>query len=757
MKKRYVLPTLLTALLLLCLFAFWRGNTPSSASAAFWVYGSTGNAATKIVPADAGEVPLLALPATADPSALPVCFDLWGSTQATASGAAGSVEISSGDIVDLTALCGAEAPWILTLMPASGEYQYTVRLCQAYGLAAMYLTSADPARQGRRWVEGCDAHENSATGSLYMQDALGQTVYKGALTQLRGRGNSTWTADKKPYQIKLEHKTDLLQSGDGANSRKTWVLLANAFDPTLLRNTLVYDLAGAMGMTSFMESRQVNLYYDGEYLGVYQLCEKVGVNPGRVEIRDLEESNQRVNTQSLSSLPIASDVTENSAVYYYRSGMSDPEDITGGYLLETEFSDRVSAEDCYFVTSRGSVVVVKSPEYCSMAQMRYIATLYQSYEDAAYSGGTDPFTGKSLPQLMDITSLAQYYLICEWTKNPDGFSTSCYISKDSGEGHLVMGPVWDYDLALGLGHTSTPEECQQPEGWFTACSGIAHQLIQCEAFREAVCQVFTDTMLPILQSILQAGDSTAPPGSLSWYESTFSTAAACDTLRWASSNPAAADWQSGIKALREFMTGRTQWLASALSQWQKDQVPPILQFLDVPPAAWYYPYVEAVADSGFMRGYVYGRFAPEETITRAQAVVTLYSAAGDRSPVTGATTFTDTAGTDWYAAALAWARTRAIAQGEPDGSFRPNDGLTRQEAAILLYRFVGGSHTGAEVLSSFADGAAITGTGEEALSWAVSAGVLTGYPDGTLRPERITSRGEFAAMLTRALSVSATQ
>ena len=74
---------------------------------------------------------------------------------------------------------------------------------------------------------------------MLMLDAAGEAVYDGKLTQIKGRGNSTWLQAKKPYQIKLKEKADLLQSGEKANANKTWILLANAVDASLLRNQIV--------------------------------------------------------------------------------------------------------------------------------------------------------------------------------------------------------------------------------------------------------------------------------------------------------------------------------------------------------------------------------------------------------------------------------------------------------------------------------------------------------------------------------------
>lgn len=117
-------------------------------------------------------------------------------------------------------------------------------------------------------------------GSSYTTDES----YDGEVT-LHVRGNSTGSLRKKPFKLKLSKKTGLL----GMGKQKHWVLLANAIDSTLLRDQLVYEMAAALGAETTMDSRQVSLVYNGEYQGVYQLCEQVRIGENRIDIYDWEE------------------------------------------------------------------------------------------------------------------------------------------------------------------------------------------------------------------------------------------------------------------------------------------------------------------------------------------------------------------------------------------------------------------------------------------------------------------------------------
>ena len=108
------------------------------------------------------------------------------------------------------------------------------------------------------------------------------TLYNG-VTEIRGRGNSTWAQPKKPYKLKLDKKTDVF----GMGKNKHWVLLANYLDESLLRNTLAYDLSGNMGMNQ-MSTVFVDVILNGQFIGNYQFCEQVRVDSTRIDVFDWE-------------------------------------------------------------------------------------------------------------------------------------------------------------------------------------------------------------------------------------------------------------------------------------------------------------------------------------------------------------------------------------------------------------------------------------------------------------------------------------
>ena len=143
---------------------------------------------------------------------------------------------------------------------------------QKADVASVYITSEDPVNHGRAWIENSKEHKTSGTIKMIRED--GDIIYDGKLKQIKGRGNSTWGDPKKPYQIKLDQDTDLCETGLEDEANKTWVLLSGYKDRTLMRNQLTFAIAREMGLDYTPHCRQVDLYYDGEYRGLYLLCEK---------------------------------------------------------------------------------------------------------------------------------------------------------------------------------------------------------------------------------------------------------------------------------------------------------------------------------------------------------------------------------------------------------------------------------------------------------------------------------------------------
>lgn len=343
-----------------------------------------------------------------------------------------------------------------------------LHLLKSSGVDAMFLTSDDPTSMGRSYVENSADHSAKATGSMILANAKGSVVYDGALTQIKGRGNTTWSASKKPYQIKLSDKCDLLETGDSDNRSKTWVLLASAYDPTKLFNAIAFALGKNIGIIS-PDCKMVDLYYDGDYRGSYLLAEKVQVGSGRVDIHDLEKDVEKANAQvDLSSLERATDVNAFGNTYQYVKNMANPSDISGGYLVELD-NNWYSSEASWFKTSVATFVV-KSPEFSSKDSMRQISEAFQEAIDNA-SNADESYH-------FDLDSLARVLLLNTFVRNTDFARSSTYYYVDRDSKTIFSGPIWDFDQCFGkIGNSAAASSPagnaynnHNSVGWMTAAT-----------------------------------------------------------------------------------------------------------------------------------------------------------------------------------------------------------------------------------------------------------------------------------------------
>ena len=224
--------------------------------------------------------------------------------------------------------------------------------------------------------------------------------------QLRGRGTSTWSGapEKRPLRIRF-HEPQFVFGFESPH--RDWILLANALDPSLLRNYFAFILADLMGNTCFVTSSQfVHLYINGDYVGVYQLTDERDIDIGRLALQ--MHPNPTVSEYLLEMNARTGDIEVNERKYRIRfpSGTNQTQNHT-----------------------------------------EYVSQYLHSVSEAILSGDWS-----AVKKLIDIPSLVDYYIIHELTKDVDvGFASKfMQIKGQDNERRLYLGPVWDFDLSLGL-------------------------------------------------------------------------------------------------------------------------------------------------------------------------------------------------------------------------------------------------------------------------------------------------------------------
>ena len=337
-------------------------------------------------------------------------------------------------------------------------------------------------------------------------------LYDGEL-EIKGRGNSTWQADKKPYKIKLDSKSNLL----GMGKNKHWVLLSNPYDSSLSRNKLIYDLAAGMGLDA-MSSQWVDVVLNGKVIGNYLLCEHVRVGDTRVDITDWDDiaedtakaiynANKKTMTKAerdeLAELMEANMdwVTDGFIAYkgqtYTISDYYELPKTNGGYLLEC-----FGIEEPYFKSERGSNVRVSKPEGIGKGMLDEISSYYSAFEKAAFSSDfCAQYNGQTVrySDLADLESFAKFALVNEIFQNQDFMALSTYMYKDV-DGKLIAGPIWDLDSSSDNAATNYSHY-----KWSGIYRSFLSGMIKDPAFVKAFYDLYREYRYTLIEDMLKPG------------------------------------------------------------------------------------------------------------------------------------------------------------------------------------------------------------------------------------------------------------
>ncbi len=230
--------------------------------------------------------------------------------------------------------------------------------------------------------------------------------------ELKTRGNTTWGVIKWAYQIKFDSKVDLFDMGKA----KKWILLANYYDGTFVRNKVMFDLGKEIGIPYVVESVFVNLYINGEYRGVYQLTEKVELGSSRVDI----DSDYGV----LLEMDATNRPAELAKEIYFQTT------TTGKPFVYKEYNTDFEDDD--------PALVAKIREFTE----NHINTL----EAELYSPDAD---WDVIESMIDVDSFIRYYFITEISMEVDATYSSTFFYIDGPGDVLHCGPLWDYDRIMG--------------------------------------------------------------------------------------------------------------------------------------------------------------------------------------------------------------------------------------------------------------------------------------------------------------------
>ena len=256
---------------------------------------------------------------------------------------------------------------------------------------------------GTFWLDNCGIEGYESMGS----ESSPFTI------QIKGRGNWTWmNMYKKPYKVRFTQKVSPM----GLDNSKHFILLPNAVDWSgYLRNETGFELSRQLGMPYTTRQLPVEVILNGEYEGLYFLCEKIRVESGRVDIMEQQDND------------------------------TNPYNVSGGWLLELTYEGEpvIAQYENNDPSNPWISFISQSPEVLSQIQRDYIHNFIYRGDSCIHVTNKND---NGWEQYFDINSLVRFYVIHEIMENVESFSGSLFIYKDWGEDEkLKFGPVWDFD------------------------------------------------------------------------------------------------------------------------------------------------------------------------------------------------------------------------------------------------------------------------------------------------------------------------
>lgn len=361
--------------------------------------------------------------------------------------------------------------------------------------------------------------------------------------EFKGRGNYTWSVPrmiKKPYQIKFDEKTKVF----GLDKAKKWVLLANYSDASLMRNKLVFDVAKEIGIPA-PESVWVDVFVNDEYIGNYLLCEKNEIGKGRVDLSD-------------------------------KYGVLC--EIDGNYGLQ---------EDMHFCTDIDNTVVVLSDsvaddvgEENSISEKAFemFRRKINKFESLVCS---EKASYEEIAALIDVDSFVKYYFIQELTEDPDGLRSSFFIYSDGENDVIHLGPLWDYDSALGAytaeslgGNTSVDYSLNIKKYMGASSVDWFKKLFKHKEFSAYAIDVYNDEIKPVFKKMAAMIDDYLYKDA---EKTVFYNSAEMNFVRWDSilgtesvfgstGHSYGATFESEVEYLKTWLTNRIEYMNKRYSE-----------------------------------------------------------------------------------------------------------------------------------------------------------------------------------------------
>ena len=573
---------------------------------------------------------------------------------------------------------------------------------------------------------------------------------------IKGRGNSTWTTwgfAKKPYNITIYEDAGFQDSKKvefvkGVKTKK-WSLIANFLDNSLMRNKIALDLAEDLGIG--MKTRFADIWMNGEYLGNYLITPKNDYNApdGGYALENdnyLEEGDEQ--------FPIP--------------GMFEIGKITG----DRGYYNRMTVKDIGKDAKKQGVDTAAIEDYFLEA--------WAALED---------FDSESYQNYFDMDSWAKMFLMYEVSKTYDCFSGSLLMHRDglTPSDKLIAGPAWDYDVSFGRTlhkfFVGVAENVQvNAEGWYNDSIGLMavnepisllQELQKHASFMRHVAKVYNENKQCFEDAaanvdrqrevIRQSAEMDAARFGIinvcGEYVVAPDIMSALGTGKYKLNYEFTVNWDNYVNNLKEWCAKRVLWLTDHLApgvdivtfhggtvKTDGSETDTGLPFTDVHSGDWFFPYVKYVYENGLFSGMSETTFEPNTAMTRAMFVTVLWAKEG--KPAGGKSAFKDLT-SDWYKEAVNWAAVNGIVGGYDSDHFGPNDLVTREQMAAIMYqyaKFKGYDTEANGSLEKYKDSSEVASYAVTAMKWAVGHKLIAGTDKG-LEPAGNATRAQVAVVL----------
>ena len=359
---------------------------------------------------------------------------------------------------------------------------------------------------------------------------------------IRVRGKTTSRALKKPYRIKFNEKTSVL----GMKANKSWVLLADYYDQSYIRNYTALTLASYFNNLDFTPTpNHVALFVNGKFMGLYLLCEQIDEESGRL---DIEQKNENMSPTD--------------------------KDYPLHLVIEKSLENGKTPETDFFI-NEWAYVEIKYPDYEDRMEIsqgngdpvyeyakEYMAAVFET----ARTGGTVNVSFSDVPvsfeDLVDVESMIDYYLLNEILLNCDSCIKSFHLHKAKG-GKLEFGPVWDFDWSLDCEHWDLPYTESGIEFANTIEIASRSKLFKLILSNESYYNLIAERYSQIKESLIIVADS------LRYYKEYINGVALVDAHKW-HGRDGQMEYSYQFDYVRLFLYDRYDFLSYAFSLSHKE-------------------------------------------------------------------------------------------------------------------------------------------------------------------------------------------